>query len=320
MGGGEKIVNYLYRGFERLIFNPANTILEGRIRETTNYIKLLGKAINKQTGRERKYFIGDLHIHSMFSDGVNTVDHIARVAKRKGLDIISITDHDTLEQWDYCKKAERKYDLMIIPGIELTVSHNGQEFHILGLFPSYENKAELERKLHRGMPFLEASKVIREKGGVVILAHPLVHNGISRENLEDLIQREKEEKVTYIDGIEEFNPSAGEAYRTLADEYKKTGLANSDSHQKISIGLALNIFSNKIEGKEDVLKAIRENHILKDLVVAKSGIERNIDKLRMLHPFYLEKTLVEYFDDKEKIIARKLTEILENEQRGEKIK
>ena len=39
----------------------------------------------------------DLHCHSKFSDGSTAVDELVLLAKHKGLDTISVTDHDTFQ-------------------------------------------------------------------------------------------------------------------------------------------------------------------------------------------------------------------------------
>ncbi len=38
----------------------------------------------------------DLHTHSIFSDGSDTVEQIVAAAEQKGLDAVAVTDHDTL--------------------------------------------------------------------------------------------------------------------------------------------------------------------------------------------------------------------------------
>ncbi|MDW8268737.1 MAG: PHP domain-containing protein, partial [Anaerolineae bacterium] len=50
----------------------------------------------------------DLHLHTTFSDGVGTVEAVLEAARRAGLDIIAITDHDTLQgAWRACDLGPR---------------------------------------------------------------------------------------------------------------------------------------------------------------------------------------------------------------------
>jgi predicted metal-dependent phosphoesterase TrpH len=43
-----------------------------------------------------RYYPGALHMHTIYSDGTGTVEHVARCARDAGLRWIIITDHDTL--------------------------------------------------------------------------------------------------------------------------------------------------------------------------------------------------------------------------------
>jgi len=51
--------------------------------------------------------VGDLHIHTTFSDGVGTVEEMKDVADHCGLDFIFITDHNSLGQKRQCRRFER---------------------------------------------------------------------------------------------------------------------------------------------------------------------------------------------------------------------
>lgn len=77
---------------------------------------------------------GDFHIHSNYSDGRYGIKELLDLYKKAGYDIISLTDHDTLEG---CKEAieyGREIGLKVIAGIEISTKHNGEDVHILGYF------------------------------------------------------------------------------------------------------------------------------------------------------------------------------------------
>lgn len=74
----------------------------------------------------------DLHIHSTFSDGTLRPAELVKLAKRKGLQAISITDHDTTEGIDEALMAGREEGLEVITGIELSTTHNDRHIHLLG--------------------------------------------------------------------------------------------------------------------------------------------------------------------------------------------
>lgn len=76
----------------------------------------------------------DLHMHTTASDGKHPAETLFKMAKEKGLDIISITDHDTVGDVKAYLKLRDKYQLNFYPGIELSTLYNGESVHILGYF------------------------------------------------------------------------------------------------------------------------------------------------------------------------------------------
>ena len=74
----------------------------------------------------------DLHIHSLYSDGGLSPDQIIKKACHAGIDIISITDHDTVT--GYMDLNECNTNLQIIPGIEFSTHDNKESVHILGYY------------------------------------------------------------------------------------------------------------------------------------------------------------------------------------------
>lgn len=76
----------------------------------------------------------DLHIHSTASDGTLSPTEIALYAKKKGLNAIALTDHDTVAGIAECVKTGLQIGLIVVPGIELSADYYGTEFHILGYY------------------------------------------------------------------------------------------------------------------------------------------------------------------------------------------
>lgn len=74
----------------------------------------------------------DLHIHSTFSDGTLRPAEIVSLAKRKGLQAISITDHDTTEGITEALEAGCRDEIEVITGIELSTSYDDRQIHLLG--------------------------------------------------------------------------------------------------------------------------------------------------------------------------------------------
>ena len=62
----------------------------------------------------------DLHIHTMYSDGMNTVEEILKKCEQRKLEIISITDHNSCEAYyDNSFINNNIYTGTIIKGCEL---------------------------------------------------------------------------------------------------------------------------------------------------------------------------------------------------------
>lgn len=82
----------------------------------------------------------DLHLHTTFSDGTFSPEDVVLEAKNKGYSIVSICDHDCIGGLDRAIKAGKKYDVRVIPGVEITAEKDELEIHILGYFIDYKNK------------------------------------------------------------------------------------------------------------------------------------------------------------------------------------
>ena len=87
---------------------------------------------------------GDLHLHTMHSDGTFEPRELVRRAKAMGFGTIAITDHDSVEGVYPAMVAGEKLDLRVIPGVELSAHYLGTEVHIVGLFVDVLNPSFLE--------------------------------------------------------------------------------------------------------------------------------------------------------------------------------
>lgn len=76
----------------------------------------------------------DLHMHTTFSDGRKTYKEVMDLAKNNGVDVISITDHDTIRDVEELAAYAKKIGIRYIPGIELSTVYQGKSVHILGYF------------------------------------------------------------------------------------------------------------------------------------------------------------------------------------------
>jgi len=74
----------------------------------------------------------DLHMHSYYSDGVESPQRLAAMAAEAGLKAASLTDHDSMNGWPEFQAACRNEGVEPIPGVELSVQFGEREAHILG--------------------------------------------------------------------------------------------------------------------------------------------------------------------------------------------
>jgi predicted metal-dependent phosphoesterase TrpH len=78
-----------------------------------------------------KQFIPDLHVHTDASDGQFSPLKVISLAKEKGVNLLAITDHDTLDGLDKIRKQALETDIEILPGVEISAGGDN-EVHILG--------------------------------------------------------------------------------------------------------------------------------------------------------------------------------------------
>ena len=86
----------------------------------------------------------DLHIHTVASacaDILQTPNNILNMSMLKGLDIISICDHNTAKQYKTIDKIKDSFDFLVIYGMEVTVKEG---FHVLTYFENYDDIMSLD--------------------------------------------------------------------------------------------------------------------------------------------------------------------------------
>lgn len=87
----------------------------------------------------------DLHIHSNFSDGTDSIEQIIEKIINKGIHTFAITDHDTIEgvQWLLDNQEKRqlldKHNIRFVPGIEFSSIVDKDKIHILGYNCDFNN-------------------------------------------------------------------------------------------------------------------------------------------------------------------------------------
>lgn len=115
--GTWKIILGLYR-ISREGCNYIVKIRIGKIRETLRERRAVRPSKAKMS-KKRRWFKGDLHVHTNHSDGAKSIDELVSEAKKIGLDFLALTDHNTVSQNLHIAKY-RPSEVLLIPAEEVT--------------------------------------------------------------------------------------------------------------------------------------------------------------------------------------------------------
>ncbi|MCD4827285.1 MAG: hypothetical protein K8Q99_05865 [Acholeplasmataceae bacterium] len=195
----------------------------------------------------------DLHIHSVLSpcaDVLMTPNNIFNMANLKGLNIISVTDHNSLKQLKICNQLSESYDMLFVPGVEITVKEN---FDVLCYFKSIEQALAFDCIIENYIKVVPYDQELMGYQEITNIYDEVVYeypNLLSRPlslSINELINILKDfDHVliyahidkTFRSGINYISsyPLDGVEYRVIPDEHNhKIILKNSDAHQIIDI-------------------------------------------------------------------------------------
>jgi 3',5'-nucleoside bisphosphate phosphatase len=76
----------------------------------------------------------DLHTHSDRSDGTLTPREVVLAARKAGVDVLGLTDHDTAEGWPEARVAAQEVGIELVPGMEISCKHDERSVHLLAYF------------------------------------------------------------------------------------------------------------------------------------------------------------------------------------------
>jgi predicted metal-dependent phosphoesterase TrpH len=84
----------------------------------------------------------DLHSHSTVSDGLDSPTALVRKMAEAGLDVVALTDHDTLQGLPEARGEASRLGIELISGAEISAEWGGQDdIHLLALFVDETNTA-----------------------------------------------------------------------------------------------------------------------------------------------------------------------------------
>jgi len=87
----------------------------------------------------------DLHVHTSSSDCTFSPGEVIEQAAAVGLNMVAITDHDTLNGVAEAQHFGRRAGVKVVPGVEMSAYHGSEEFHIIGLYVDNTNVRFLEK-------------------------------------------------------------------------------------------------------------------------------------------------------------------------------
>ena len=74
-----------------------------------------------------------MHNHSTSSDGLLSPTELIELAARTGVDAIALTDHDTTDGLEEAARAAKLAGIVLVPGVEISVSWGDTTLHVVGL-------------------------------------------------------------------------------------------------------------------------------------------------------------------------------------------
>ena len=212
----------------------------------------------------------DSHIHSEYSsDSHAKIDDILNIAKKENIDIIAISDHNTVDGTSEVVKKTRNTDILAIPSIEISSTQG----HIIGF--------GCEEMIPRDLTPQDTIDRIHDLGGLAIIPHPYCfyrHGLLCKSDYKDL----------KIDAIEIKNARFIVGYcnnkaKKLSKKENIPALGASDAHYYKFVGDCYSLIDCE-KDIDSVLKAIRKNKTeahgkgTSNILLSKYLFEKNILK------------------------------------------
>lgn len=214
----------------------------------------------------------DLHMHSHHSDGFYSPEEVVNKAKAKGLDVISFTDHDSINSLKEAIKAGKKYGVEIIPGVEISTDISDREIHILGYFIDPKNP-ELEHYLSffREERLKRAARIVQKLNllGINITLDDVVdkagNGAVGRPHIAHAM-KEKGAISSYFEAFNKYIGNGGPAYE------RKVHVSPQSAFKIISDAGGLSFIAHPGNLPEYIIKEL---------------IDAGVDGIEVVHPSHL---------------------------------
>ena len=208
----------------------------------------------------------DLHVHTSASfDSLASPESVVRTAASRGLTHLAITDHDTIDgallARDYA--AREGIEITILVGQEVKTSDGD----LIAVF--------LDRPIETGLSPAEAIAAIREQGGLVGIPHPFdrfrgsLLAGSDAGGAGDAAPADAGPAALapLVDWVEAHNARimvgrGNEQATAFAREHELPGVAVSDSHSTLEIGVAYSVIDGDPSTPDGLLAALPPIHLV----------------------------------------------------------
>jgi hypothetical protein len=152
--------------------------------------------------------LADPHCHTTASDGMVSPAELVDAAIKGHIDLIAVTDHDTMASVKEVQQRGESVGLIVVAGQEITTKWPAQT-HVMGWF--------LQKPVKRGLSLEDSVAAIHEQNGLAIIPHPFMpvyFGSIQPGMLQRLLERH------HVDGIEMmFTVPIGARRRRLLDKF-----------------------------------------------------------------------------------------------------
>jgi predicted metal-dependent phosphoesterase TrpH len=182
----------------------------------------------------------DFHVHTCYSrDSSITLKQVISFAKKKGLDGVAITDHNTIKG---ALKLKTR-DIIVIPGIEVSTADG----HLLGI--------NITTPIAKKLGIEETIEIIHENGGIAIAPHPF-----------SFYKSPPSRSVSNYDAIEVMNASSipfsilTHFSKQFANDLDLPQTGGSDSHYAPEIGLAYSVVDS-CSDVDEIVSAIKKGNV-----------------------------------------------------------
>ena len=203
---------------------------------------------------------GDFHAHTRFSDGLLSPFDLVIQARRRGLDVLGITEHNMTFPGQMGRWFTRAIGgPTVIVGEEITTNR----YHLIAV--------GLQHRVHAGDPLRTTIDAVHAQGGVAIAAHPV-----------EAFHERFETAIDLLDGAEVMHPlvfgsggrqsiggsaRAGWTWESMRDFYVRaradghelTAIGSSDYHFFSPLGVTRTLIFAQDDDEASVVEALRRH-------------------------------------------------------------